>query len=246
MRAPTVAAPQESAGLPVIVVAGMAFEAQIARGEGVEAVYAARADLLERALRDAVQRGCAGILSFGTAGGLAPELTPGTIVVADAVDGPLGRVMTDTAWTQRLAAALAGSPLAARLRRGIQAAVSAPLTTAADKQALYRSTGALAVDMESHIAGAIAAAHGVPFAVCRAVVDPAWRSLPPAAMAGLRDDGSTAVLPVLRELARRPAQLGSLLQVAADARAARVSLVRARQVLERARALRPVSVGSVR
>jgi hypothetical protein len=65
-------------------------------------------------------------------------------------------------------------------------------------------------------------------------------------MAGLRDDGSTAVLPVLRELARRPAQLGPLLQVAADARAARVSLVRARQVLERARALRPVSVGSVR
>jgi hypothetical protein len=54
------------------------------------------------------------------------------------------------------------------------------------------------------------------------------------------------VLPVLRELARRPAQLGALLQVAADARAARVSLVRARQTLERARALWPVSVGSVR
>jgi len=35
--------------LPVIVVTGMAFEARIARGEGVEVVYAARADLLERA-----------------------------------------------------------------------------------------------------------------------------------------------------------------------------------------------------
>ena len=35
------------APLPVIAVTGMAFEARIARGEGVQAVYAARSDLLE-------------------------------------------------------------------------------------------------------------------------------------------------------------------------------------------------------
>src|ERR1700761_4226056 len=90
------------AGLPVIVVTGMAFEARIARGEGVEVVYAARADLLERALSAAVARGCAGIVSFGTAGGLAPDLEPGSIIVADAVAGPLGRLQTDRAWTDRL------------------------------------------------------------------------------------------------------------------------------------------------
>ncbi|MBN3803296.1 hypothetical protein GXB81_09540, partial [Paraburkholderia sp. Ac-20336] len=57
-------------GLPVIVVTGMAFEARIARGDGsdgVEVVYAARADLLERALNAALERGAAGIVSFGTA-----------------------------------------------------------------------------------------------------------------------------------------------------------------------------------
>ncbi|MFW2474193.1 hypothetical protein ACN4GJ_27630, partial [Burkholderia pseudomallei] len=60
---------------PVIAVAGMAFEARIARGAGVEAVYAARADRLERALAEAARaHGCAGIVSFGTAGGLAPDL----------------------------------------------------------------------------------------------------------------------------------------------------------------------------
>jgi hypothetical protein len=44
-------ASSRSAGgsLPVIAVTGMAFEARIVRGEGVEVVYAARADLLERA-----------------------------------------------------------------------------------------------------------------------------------------------------------------------------------------------------
>jgi hopanoid-associated phosphorylase len=223
--------------LPVIAVAGMAFEAKIARGDGVEAVFAARADLLERALSAALARGASGVISFGTAGGLAPDLPPGTLIVADAVDGPFGRVATDAAWTGRLAAALATSPLAARVavRRGVQAAVAAPVTGAAAKEALFRSTsGALAVDMESHLAAAAAAAHGVPFAVCRAIVDPAWRSLPPAALAGLRDDGSTAVVPVLRELARQPSQLRALLQVAADARAARIALAHARRVLGRA------------
>jgi hopanoid-associated phosphorylase len=224
--------------LPVIAVTGMAFEARIARGEGVDVVFAARADLLERALRAALVRGCSGIVSFGTAGGLAPDLEAGTLIVADAVDGPFGRVATDAAWTERLAAALSVTPLGARLRRGTLAAVMAPLTSAHAKQALHRKTGALAVDMESHIAGAIAAAHGLPFAVCRAIVDPAWRTLPPAATAGLRDDGHTAIGPILRELMRQPSQLGSLIQLAADARAARQSLVQARRTLGAAGALR--------
>ena len=71
----SVASSQSAGGrLPVIAVTGMAFEARIVRGEGVEVVYAARADLLERALSAAVARGCSGIVSFGTAGGLAPDL----------------------------------------------------------------------------------------------------------------------------------------------------------------------------
>ncbi|MFM0341237.1 phosphorylase [Paraburkholderia fungorum] len=219
--------------LPVIVVTGMAFEARIARGEGVEVVYAARADLLERALSAAVAHGCSGIVSFGTAGGLAPDLAPGTVIVADAVEGPLGigRFQTDRPWADRLVGALASGPLGARLRRGVVAGVKAPLVTAEDKRALHRATGALAVDMESHIAGATAAACGVPFAVCRAIVDPAWRTLPPAATAGLRDDGTTALVPILRELLREPSQLGALVQVAFDARAARGALVLARRAI---------------
>jgi hopanoid-associated phosphorylase len=224
---------------PVIAVAGMAFEARIARGKGVEAVYAARADLLERALSAAVARGCSGIISFGTAGGLAPDLMPGTIVIADSVDGPFGRVATDLQWSTRIAAALAATPLVEKLRRGKYAAAAAPLIGAHDKAALHRSSGALAVDMESHIAGAIARANRLPFAVCRAVVDPAWRTLPSAATAGLRDDGSTALGPILRELLRQPSQIVPLLQLAADARAARTSLVEARAALAGAGALAP-------
>ncbi len=218
---------------PVIAVSGMAFEAKIAAGDGVETVFAARADRLERALSEAVARGCAGIVSFGTAGGLAPDLAPGTLIVADAIDGPFGEVVTDAAWNRRLVAALRGTPLAASMRRGRLAAVGAPVVDAQQKAVLHARHGALAVDMESHIAAAFAAARGVPFAVCRAIVDPSWRTLPPAATAGLRDDGSTAIVPILRELAKQPSQLGALLKLAGDARAARATLIQARHAFER-------------
>ncbi|WP_414448771.1 phosphorylase [Burkholderia sp. 22PA0099] len=218
---------------PVIAVTGMAFEAKIARGDGVETVFAARADRLERVLSEAVARGCAGIISFGTAGGLAPDLQPGALVIADAIDGPFGEMVTDAAWNRRLVAALRGTPVALTLRRGRMAAVGAPVIDAQQKALLHARHGALAVDMESHIAGAFAAARGVPFAVCRAIVDPAWRTLPPAATAGLRDDGTTAIVPILRELAKQPSQLGALLKLAGDARAAKTALIQARHAFER-------------
>lgn len=233
-----------AARAPVIAVAGMDFEAAIVRGAGVEAVYAARADLLERAFEQAAARGCAGIVSFGTAGGLAPELAPGTVILADAVDGPAGRIATDSTWRARLDAALDGSGLT--VRRGVLASVRAPLTGAAGKAELHRRSGALAVDMESYLAGAWAARLGVPFAVCRALVDPAWRSLPRAAIVGLRDDGSTAIVPILLELLRAPGQLGALIRLAGDARDARRALTLASRAFERAGALSDPGHGHAR
>jgi hopanoid-associated phosphorylase len=225
------------AALPLIVVTGMAFEARIARGPGIEVVYAARADRLERALEQALARGACGVMSFGTAGGLAPNLAPGTVIVADAIDAPSGQMATDSAWSERIASALRvalpGTPLA----RGVLAAVAAPVVTQQQKAALHARTGALAVDMESHIAAAQAGARGLPFTVCRVVVDPAGRTLPPAAMVGLRDDGTTALGPILRELARAPAQLPAMIRLAFDARAARASLVAARRAMQHAGAL---------
>jgi hopanoid-associated phosphorylase len=224
----------QEATAPVVAVTGMAFEARIARGEGVEAVFAARADLLERALAEALARGASGVVSFGTAGGLGADLTPGTLIVADAIEGPFGRARTDASWSARIAAALAASPLAPRVRFGTLAAVTAPLVTVEQKAALHLEAGALAVDMESHIAAAMAEARGLPFVACRAIVDPAWRSLPSAATAGLRDDGTTALMPILAELLKAPWQLAAMIRLAADASAARATLTGARRVLGRA------------
>jgi len=48
----------------------------------------------------------------------------------------------------------------------------------AAKRALYLKTGALAVDMESHIVAGVAAAHGLPVAAIRVITDPALRAVP--------------------------------------------------------------------
>ncbi len=224
------------AALPVIAVTGMAFEARIVCSAGVDTVYAARADWLKCALAEAATRGCAGVISFGTAGGLAPGLTPGALIVADAIVDADRRVLTDLDWSARLVAALDDTPITAR--RGALAAVAAPVVSAPGKAALYHACGALAVDMESSIACAFASSLGVPFVACRVIVDSAEQTLPSAAMAGLRDDGSTAVLPVLRELVKQPAQLGPLMRIAAAARVARATLTQACAAFERTGALR--------
>ena len=143
--------------MPVIAVTGMAFEARIARGAGVRTAYAARADLLQQALADALADGASGVISFGTAGGLADGLTPGTLIVAERIDGPFGRMPADPHWVECIADRLAASGAAFPIHRGTLAAVGQAVTGVEAKRALNQASGALAVDMESHIAAAMAA-----------------------------------------------------------------------------------------
>ena len=99
------------------------------------------------------------------------------------------------------------------------------------KRQLHKTTGACAVDMESHVMGRLAAAHGLAFAAARVIIDPAERAIPPAALLGMRPDGSANAWAVLRDLAVRPSQLMSLVHLAVDSFAARAELLRVRRLL---------------
>ena len=111
------------------------------------------------------------------------------------------------------------------------AGVDAPVVEPGDKRRLRDATSSIAVDMESHIAAKIAARHNVPFAACRVIIDPAERTLPPAALVGMRPDGRPDVFAVIRSLCQQPRQVFALLRVVADARAARTALFRGRRRL---------------
>jgi len=176
-------------------------------------------------LESAVRAGGSGIISIGIAGGLAPGLAPGDWVIASGVVADGVRIPTDNLWSQRLLGALPSA---------VYADISGsdgPVVAQADKRKLHEAHGTVAVDMESHIAAKIAARHGVPFAACRVIIDPAERTLPPAALVGMRSDGRPNVAAVVRSLCQQPRQLFALLRVVADARAARTALFRGRRRL---------------
>ncbi|OJY24970.1 phosphorylase [Pandoraea sp. 64-18] len=213
---------------PIIVVTGMPFEARIARGDGV-VVVCAQNNTLASDLQAAMARdGARGLVSFGTAGGLRPGVAPGRWVIAHRVlDMPqqAHAYVSCVRWADALRRAMPDA-LHADL-----AGVTAPVVRADDKAAVWRESGAAAADMESHIVARVAQAHGLPFVAARVVIDPAERSLPPAALAGLRSDGSTDILGVLRSLAVNPLQLPSLLSVGKDASRAKQAMRHGREVI---------------
>lgn len=211
----------------VIAVCGLAFEAAIAAGPRVQVVRSV--GLVDAALAGFPAGG--GIISFGCAGGLDPALKPGDCLLPDAVHTPEGTIETDPHWLAALRRML---PYAGG---GLITGASDPLCEKGDKDRLWRRIGARAVDMESHRAALLARKLGVPFVALRAVADPAWRRLPACAVAGLRGDGAATLAPVLRALAAHPAQLPSLLMLAADALAARRTLHAARALAGAAFAL---------
>ena len=201
----------------VVAVTSLALEARIALGPGV-AVVCKRTSQLAAALEAALARGVSGIISFGIAGGLAPDLVAGDWIVASGVRTDQGLVPTDALWARRLLEALPGAVHAEIV------GVDVPVASALEKRRLHARTGAVAVDMESHIAADIAAAHRIPFAAYRVIIDAAHNPLPPAALVGLRPDGTPDVFAVLGSVIRRPGQTSALMRTAFDARIARKAL----------------------
>jgi adenosylhomocysteine nucleosidase len=209
----------------VIALVGLAFEARIAAGPGVFVICRDTETGVAASIDHAVKRGCRSIISFGVAGGLAPHLRPGNWVVASSIIDAQEVRSTDRVWSEKI---LEMIPSAEHMPIvGVDTAVMDPGV----KRRIHAETGAAAVDMESHLVARLAATHGLSFAAVRVIIDPAHRVVPEAALAGMRPDGGTSVMAVMRELIAGPSQLSGLLRIAVDAYAARRALLRARRLL---------------
>ena len=209
---------------PIVAVTCLSFEARMAAGPGITVLCGSAQRYIDQ-LEAIIAEGGSGIISIGIAGGLAPGLESGDWVVASSVIAGGARYPADGRWSCCLLRALPGAVFADI------AGVDAPVVDKNAKREIYETSRAVAVDMESHIAARVAAKHGVPFAACRVIIDPAERTLPSAALAGIRADGTTDPLAVLRSVMRQPSQIPPLLRVIADARAARAALLRGRKLL---------------
>ncbi len=201
---------------PLGIAVGLAAEARIARGLAalVEAGGGDAAGAASAAER-LVARGAVGLLSFGLAGGLAPGLSAGAVVLPLTVVDLAGHTWhTDPALARRF-----GAP------NGLMLAADTILASAAAKHAAWDATGALAADLESGAVARVAARHGLPFAVLRAICDPAERNLPAAALTALDAQGRISFPTLLRSLSRNPGQIPALIALGREAALARRSLL---------------------
>jgi adenosylhomocysteine nucleosidase len=162
-----------------------------------------------------LDHGATGLVSFGLAGGLDPVLRPGQVVIPPVVLSGGRSYCADA----NLAARFGGFTPHAYLAGTVVAA------TAIAKHDLRASTGAQAIDLESGAVAAVAESRDVPFAVVRAICDPAERDLPPAALAALDPAGAIGLMRVLASVLRHPRQIPALFALARDAAAARRTLL---------------------
>ena len=204
--------------MTLIVACGLKREARVIEGDGREVVAVAGGGdgaRLEVELDALTRTTPAILLSSGLAGALDPALAVGAIIL----DG-------DVSLVARLRACLPDAVIG-RVRGSDHI-----VATTAGKQAL-RFGGAIAVDMESHIAARVAARQGLPFAALRVISDTAEETLPPAALVGMRPDGGMALSAVLASLVCRPAQLPALMRTGRNAGIAFRVLRRAHDALAR-------------
>ncbi len=206
--------------IPVLCTSGLAAEAKIARAAGFQVIVGAGDPLRTAALVEAAARQAKCLISFGIAGGLAPHLRPGDVILSTEVIGDDRRWRPHQSFHDEMAdlapriGAIAGPVLGSR----------DIIATEEDKTRAWRDTGALAVDLESAIVARTAEAAGIPFLVLRTVADPSTRELPPAALIPLAEDGTPALIRVLGEVLRRPRQIAALFGLARETRTALIAL----------------------
>ncbi|WP_298284434.1 hypothetical protein [Acidocella sp.] len=197
------------------IVTGLRAEAAwLGRGGFLVRVGGGTPQGAEVAARALLKQGAQALISFGLAGGLAPGLKPGTVLIPPSVLEGRRAYPCDYQLMEYLGGST-GAPILAAAK---------VVATAHEKALLHARHRAAAVDLESGAVARVAAEREIPFAVLRAVADPAERDLPGAALHALDPQGRVRLGFVLRALLREPRQLGGLLKVGRDAAAAKSAL----------------------
>ena len=163
------------------------------------------------AARQLLADGCDALLSFGLAGGLAPDLRAGALLVASTVHTVQGEVLSAD---RALHDAILPRLLSLNARSAPLYGADTPIMASADKRALNARHGVAAVDMESAAIARAAKEMQRPFAIVRCVVDPAGFTLPRAALAGMAEDGGSRPFATAAAVLMHPLELPDLIRLA--------------------------------
>lgn len=190
---------EETSGLPRMIREENSFKVLIT---GMGSHNARRT--VEEALRRVRTQG---VISCGFAGGLNPELPVGTVLFDGDADGGMA---------ERLERAGA--------RRGRFASSPRVLITREEKRALWRSSGADAVEMESAAIREVCAQHGLRCLTLRVISDGANEDLPLDFNECLSENSRPRPGRILMSLLRSPGRIGGLLRLHRQTRRAAARL----------------------
>jgi len=138
-----------------------------------------------------IQQGADALLSWGCAGAISADIQPGTLMLPQIILSQSGlsqtepsqatkpripdTLHTDSAWLSHLSNLLSNfcKPVT-----GVLVSSNDIITKPAQKQALYQSSGAVAVDMESAAIAKAALDADIPFMAIRAIADAVDTTIP--------------------------------------------------------------------
>lgn len=152
------------------------------------------------------------VIIIGYAGGLAAALDPGSLLVADTVSNGLSGP-TYHADPTLLSTASEIRPFGDRVHYGALVTADRVLVRSAEKEQYALRTNALAVDMESAGAAAVATEYGVPWLAVRVITDGVNDDLPLDFNALANPDGSVNRGRIVAETLLHPWKIPALIRL---------------------------------
>ncbi len=176
-----------------------------------------------------LERGHRALACIGLAGGLNPALGSGDVVIASAVVDDAGeRLVPDVGWRTRAIDRLRDR---VPVHLGDVHSVSSVVADATAKHALYRASGAMAVDMETAAVVRVANAHAARVLALRVVADEQTFSLSRALLDLVDAEGNVALGGAWSRFLTSPRLTANALRLAARVRRAERRLTDALSVL---------------
>ncbi len=169
-----------------------------------------------------LEKGATALLSWGTAGGLAPELSPGSLILPKTVIASNRSLYhVDATWHNRLCSRLEGH---IDFHTDPMAESTTVVRSLGEKAILFRETGAIGVDMESAAVATVAQEVGVPFLVVRVVADAMDTTIPKSTLNAFNEFGRLSFLRLIQGFVQHPTELFALLRIGRNYRAAQRTL----------------------
>ena len=186
----------------------------------------------EKAAKALIQHGADALLSWGCAGALSEVLQPGDVVLPHTImHQTSGALQTDKAWHAYLSGLLSQLfsgqyPGSGKIVTDTLAGSAQIITEPLQKQVLYQSGGAVAVDMESASIALIAQDAGVPFMAVRAIADDVNTGIPDYINKAMDNYGHINITRMLGLLLMHPASWRRLMRLGRQFSVAKASLSR--------------------